>query len=140
MNIKQHIPNFITILNLVCGVFATLFFIQSLFTKGTGGFTGDSPTELITIGVILILIATVLDFLDGFAARLLKVQSEIGAQLDSLADMVTFGVAPGFLFFAFINTINVGFDSMKSIANLNIFVCSTLPSTLYHTIVVVSSC
>ncbi|MEZ7900987.1 MAG: CDP-alcohol phosphatidyltransferase family protein [Flavobacteriales bacterium] len=111
MNIKQHIPNFITILNLVCGVFATLFFIQSLFTKGTGGFTGDSPTELITIGVILILIATVLDFLDGFAARLLKVQSEIGAQLDSLADMVTFGVAPGFLFFAFINTINVGFDS-----------------------------
>ena len=46
------------------------------------------------------IIATVLDFLDGFTARLLKVQSEIGAQLDSLADMVTFGVAPGFLVYA----------------------------------------
>ncbi|MGB1039740.1 MAG: CDP-alcohol phosphatidyltransferase family protein, partial [Flavobacteriales bacterium] len=51
-------------------------------------------------GIWLILIATLLDFLDGFAARVLKVQSEIGAQLDSLADMVTFGLAPGFLFLA----------------------------------------
>ena len=57
----------------------------------------------LTWGLILILIATVLDFLDGFAAKLLKVQSEIGAQLDSLADMVTFGVAPGFLFYALSN-------------------------------------
>ena len=110
MNIKKHIPNFITILNLVCGVFAILFFSESLSVKGNGGCTGDSPSQLITIGVTLILIATVLDFLDGFAARLLKVQSEIGAQLDSLADMVTFGVAPGVLFLAFTNTINLSFN------------------------------
>jgi CDP-diacylglycerol--serine O-phosphatidyltransferase len=107
MNIKQHIPNFITILNLVCGVFAILFFIKTIFSSNT--YTPDIPgmwycfgpnTGNIENGIWLILIATVLDFLDGFAARLLKVQSEIGAQLDSLADMVTFGVAPGFLFYA----------------------------------------
>jgi len=100
MDIKKHIPNFITILNLVCGVFAILFFLKSVYGYGKGGCLGDTNFELIIKGVFLIILATILDFLDGFAARLLKVQSEIGAQLDSLADMVTFGVAPGFLFYA----------------------------------------
>lgn len=105
MNIKKYIPNFITILNLVCGVFAIMFFIES-FRVGNGVFSGcfGGPTiemRYIINGTYLILIATVLDFLDGFAARLLNVQSEIGAQLDSLADMVTFGIAPGFLFASF---------------------------------------
>jgi CDP-diacylglycerol--serine O-phosphatidyltransferase len=100
MNIKKHIPNFITILNLVCGVFAILFFIKSVYGAGRGGCLGSTNIELIASGMFLIFIAAILDFLDGFAAKLLKVQSEIGAQLDSLADMVTFGVAPGFLFFA----------------------------------------
>jgi len=101
MNIKQHIPNFITILNLVCGVFAILFFIQSIFTLNDGILHTIEPKyALISKGIFLIFIATILDFFDGFAARLLKVQSEIGAQLDSLADMVTFGVAPGFLVYA----------------------------------------
>ncbi|MEN8928718.1 MAG: CDP-diacylglycerol--serine O-phosphatidyltransferase [Flavobacteriales bacterium] len=102
MNIKKHIPNFITILNLVCGVFAILFFIESIIYKyGVISPIIDPKVYLIDNGIWLILIATVLDFLDGFAARILKVQSEIGAQLDSLADMVTFGVAPGFLIYAF---------------------------------------
>lgn len=106
MNIKKHIPNFITILNLVCGVFAILFFVSPDFVNNPdqilsviGNGYGPDTTH-IENGIWLILIATILDFLDGFAARLLKVQSEIGAQLDSLADMVTFGVAPGFLFYA----------------------------------------
>jgi CDP-diacylglycerol--serine O-phosphatidyltransferase len=104
MNIKQHIPNFITILNLVCGVFAILFFIKFTYPidEGLRGLINRSYL-LIEYGILLILIATILDFLDGFAARLLKVQSEIGAQLDSLADMVTFGLAPGFLFYAMCN-------------------------------------
>ena len=104
MKIKKHIPNFITTLNLVCGVFAILFFIE--FTQpidqGLRNIINPSYGILLS-GIMLILAATVLDFLDGFSARLLKVQSEIGAQLDSLADMVTFGVAPGFLFYAMIH-------------------------------------
>lgn len=104
MNIKKHIPNFITILNLVCGVFAILLFIKFTFPieEGLRGVINRSYV-LLEYGILLILVATVLDFLDGFAARLLKVQSEIGAQLDSLADMITFGLAPGFLFYAMSN-------------------------------------
>ena len=101
MNVKKHLPNFITLLNLVCGVFAILFFIQSTNSAQQSVNSLVNPTySAIEIGIILIGIATLLDFLDGFAARLLRVQSEIGAQLDSLADMVTFGVAPGFLVYA----------------------------------------
>ena len=128
MNIKKHIPNFITILNLVCGVFAILFFVESL-RVGDGVFSGcfGGPTideRYIYYGITLILIATLLDFLDGFAARLLKVQSEIGAQLDSLADMVTFGVAPGFLFYALIQLIMKysEFDSLENIKYLFLFI------------------
>lgn len=104
MKIKQHIPNFITLLNLACGVFAILFFIEFTFPieQGLRGLVNRSYS-FIELGIWLILIATILDFFDGFSARLLKVQSEIGAQLDSLADMVTFGVAPGFLYFAMIH-------------------------------------
>lgn len=80
---KKHIPNFITSLNLVCGCLAIVAAFENRLD--------DSA--------ILIAIAAVLDFLDGFAARLLNVHSEIGKQLDSLADMVTFGVAPGMILY-----------------------------------------
>lgn len=79
---KKHIPNFITCLNLLCGCLA-LYFI----------FVHD---DLIT-AAYLVVVAAVLDFLDGMAARVLRVYSEIGKQLDSLADMVSFGVVPGAL-------------------------------------------
>jgi CDP-diacylglycerol--serine O-phosphatidyltransferase len=124
MNIKKHIPNFITILNLVCGVGAILFFskqlsenekeflIDELIANSDNNYLLNSyemqylvtAPYHITLGLFLILIATLLDFLDGFAAKILKVQSEIGAQLDSLADMITFGLAPGLLFYTLADT------------------------------------
>jgi len=79
----KHIPNFITSLNLACGFFAIIFASQ-----------GDSITAS-----WLILAAMVFDFLDGFSARLLKAYSEIGRELDSLADVVSFGVAPGIIIY-----------------------------------------
>jgi CDP-diacylglycerol--serine O-phosphatidyltransferase len=84
--IKKQIPNFITSLNLVCGCLAIICTFRKNF-------------ELTAIFVVL---AAVLDFFDGFAARMLKVHSEIGKQLDSLADMVTFGVVPGFVMYELI--------------------------------------
>lgn len=81
--IYKHIPNFITSLNLVSGSLATFFAIDG---------------HLIWAG-IFICAAAVLDFIDGFAARLLKSYSEIGKELDSLADVVSFGVAPGAILF-----------------------------------------
>jgi len=57
---------------------------------------------------IFILLAACFDFLDGFVARLIKAYSPIGAQLDSLADVVSFGLAPGFIVYSFLSTSSVG--------------------------------
>ncbi|HER08071.1 MAG TPA: CDP-diacylglycerol--serine O-phosphatidyltransferase [Bacteroides sp.] len=75
---RRHIPNLLTLLNLVCGTTALVFTMQGQWK----------------IAVYLLLAASLLDFLDGFLARLLGAYSETGKQLDSLADMVTFGVVP----------------------------------------------
>lgn len=86
----KHLPNLMTLMNLFCGCLA----IISLFN---GHFDN---------ALILVVIAGILDFFDGFVARMVKANSELGKQLDSLADMVTFGVVPGFtLFFLFTRTI-----------------------------------
>ncbi len=81
--IIAQIPNFITSLNIVSGVLATIFAIDG---------------HLIWAG-IFICVAAVLDFLDGFMARLLNAYSDVGEQLDSLGDIVSFGVAPGAILF-----------------------------------------
>lgn len=81
--IRKHIPNFITCLNIVSGSLAVMFALK-------GG---------LTISVLLILAAALFDFLDGMAARLLKAYSPIGKDLDSLADMISFGLAPGMIMF-----------------------------------------
>jgi CDP-diacylglycerol--serine O-phosphatidyltransferase len=79
----RHIPNFITSLNLASGFTAIIF-----------AATGDIVTAS-----WLILAAMIFDFLDGFSARLLKAYSAIGKELDSLADVVSFGVAPGIIIY-----------------------------------------
>lgn len=83
MNIKKHIPNLITLLNLLCGCIALVFASH-----------GDyfAAFYFVCLGIFL-------DFFDGFFARLFKVASPLGLQLDSLADMVTSGVVPGFVMF-----------------------------------------
>ncbi|MBL7910671.1 MAG: CDP-alcohol phosphatidyltransferase family protein [Bacteroidia bacterium] len=83
---KKHIPNAITCGNLLCGCFGILF---------TSSYSLD-------VAFYLLVIAAVLDFFDGFTARLLKVSSPIGKDLDSLADMVTFGLLPGFIMYKMI--------------------------------------
>ena len=77
---KKHIPNILTLCNLLCGVFAVVV--------ATSQFASLEWT------VALIFCGAVFDFCDGFSARLLKVSSPIGKELDSLADLVTFGFAP----------------------------------------------
>lgn len=81
--IVAQIPNFITVLNLFFGSLAVVFAIDG---------------HLIWAG-IFVGAAAIMDFLDGFAARLLKAYSEIGKQLDSLADLISFGLAPGAIAF-----------------------------------------
>jgi CDP-diacylglycerol--serine O-phosphatidyltransferase len=83
MRLKQHIPNAITCCNLVSGCLSILFLTQNMPVKAA----------------LMIFVAGLFDFLDGFSARLLKVHSPIGADLDSLSDVVSFGVAPGFIMY-----------------------------------------
>jgi CDP-diacylglycerol--serine O-phosphatidyltransferase len=86
MIIKKHIPNAITCCNLICGCLAIVQI-----------FEGN-----LVFAAYLVGLAAIFDFLDGFVARLLHVTSPIGKDLDSLADMVTFGVVPGFVMFQLI--------------------------------------
>ena len=83
-NLFFWVPNFITTLNLVSGTLAVFF--------GADGQLGWAS--------VFIFAAAVFDFCDGFAARLLHAYSDIGKELDSLADLVSFGVAPATLVFA----------------------------------------
>ena len=97
---KKHLPNLLTSLNLVCGCLALVAVFHHRF---------DAV-------LFLLLTAGVLDFFDGFAARLLGVDGALGKQLDSLADVVTFGVVPGFVLYQMIvyaigNKMNIVNDS-----------------------------
>ena len=83
MAFKQHIPNAVTCGNLVSGCVSILFLSMGMPVKAA----------------LMIFVAGLLDFLDGFAARLLHAHSPIGADLDSLSDVVSFGVAPGFIMY-----------------------------------------
>ena len=87
---KKHIPNTITCCNLISGCVATVF---ALF--------GDAELAL-----LFIILGAVFDFFDGMTARILGVSSPIGKELDSLADDVTFGVAPASILFSFLNIID----------------------------------
>lgn len=83
MRLGKHIPNFITLLNLFSGIMAMLFAIL-----------GD-----MRLCFMFVTIGLVFDFLDGFVARLIHAHSVIGKELDSLADLVTFGLVPGVVMF-----------------------------------------
>jgi CDP-diacylglycerol--serine O-phosphatidyltransferase len=88
--IIRNIPNYITIANLFCGVLS----IISTFSNQ------------LSLAAFFIFLGIFLDFFDGFFARLLKIENEFGLQLDSLADLVTSGLAPSFILFKLLNANN----------------------------------
>ena len=77
---KKHVPNLITSINLAIGCIGIFYVL----------------TEGRSEAIYFVMLAGAFDFFDGFAARLLKVKSEIGRQLDSLADLISFGLLPAF--------------------------------------------
>lgn len=87
----KHIPNSITCCNLLSGCISIV-----LMCNGYAVAAG-----------VMIFIAAVFDFLDGFAARLLKAYSPLGAQLDSLSDVVSFGVAPSFIMYHYLQSVSM---------------------------------
>lgn len=106
----KQIPNLFTLLNLVFGCFAIIFILQpgeSFVTNEEGTWVPQLP-EKIWWGSICIAIAAIIDFLDGFVARLFKAVSAIGKELDSLADVVSFGVAPGMILYQLLRISFIG--------------------------------
>lgn len=83
MSIKNYVPNALTLLNLFCGCIAVVFAVHNHFI----------------VAAMFVFGGIFFDFFDGFAARKLKVSSELGLQLDSLADMVTSGLVPGIVMY-----------------------------------------
>lgn len=100
----KQIPNIFTLLNLLFGCLAIVSIMQTglSFTVDANGDNLVVIPEKIYLASIFIGLAALIDFLDGFVARLLKAHSELGKQLDSLADTVSFGVAPGLIAYQFL--------------------------------------
>jgi CDP-diacylglycerol--serine O-phosphatidyltransferase len=100
----KHIPNLFTLLNLLFGCIAIIYLLQNGITISytEEGAQFINLPEKIWMGSLFIALAAVIDFLDGFVARLFKSTSRMGEQLDSLADLVSFGVAPGFIIYQFL--------------------------------------
>lgn len=99
----KNIPNFFTLLNLIFGCIAIVLILQVgqsivILNDQTGAYDPFFPEKL-GWGAIFIFLAALVDFLDGFVARLFKATSKMGEQLDSLSDMVSFGVAPGMILY-----------------------------------------
>lgn len=92
---KKQIPNIITLLNLSAGVTAIVIALQN---------------NKLAIAAMMVVLASFFDFFDGLAARLLRVKSTIGKELDSLADVVSFGVAPAIIIYRFYQQ-NINFQT-----------------------------
>jgi CDP-diacylglycerol---serine O-phosphatidyltransferase len=126
----KQLPNFFTLLNLVFGCIAIVLIMQ----------TGDPIVEFkpeeavwfpyypenISLGALFIFAAAIVDFLDGFLARALKASSEMGAQLDSLSDVVSFGVAPGMILY---QHLRLGYTQMED--GMNMPVIALIPAFLF---------
>jgi CDP-diacylglycerol---serine O-phosphatidyltransferase len=106
MNVRKHIPNIITLLNLFCGCIAITFVSKLQY---------EMAFYFVCLGIFL-------DFFDGFFARLFKVSSPLGLQLDSLADMVTSGVVPGYVMFQLLSEIQGYADDFSFVPYLGFII------------------
>lgn len=95
---KRHIPNIITACNLICGCIATWAAFSGSFTHVDMQKVAYLPGA--KFAFLFIILGAVFDFFDGLVARKLGVSGPLGIQLDSLADVITFGLAPGALIFS----------------------------------------
>ena len=108
--LTKNIPNLITLANLSCGLFSITFAFQGDFNMAS----------------LCIFTGAFLDFLDGLVARFLNITSDFGKELDSMADMVTFAVAPSFILFHFIFAIDNELIFSHSMQGGNLFFPASL--------------
>src|SRR5690606_8246953 len=126
MSLTRHIPNIITLLNLFAGTIAVLYAVEGNLVMAA---------IFVTVGIFF-------DFFDGLAARLLDVKSELGLQLDSLADMVTSGVVPGIVMFQLLSKALSGGEGAPSewIDDSNLLTCDFPTLALIGLFITLASC
>ena len=105
-NSLRHIPNTLTLLNLVAGCLAIISTLEGYMHHAA----------------YLLVLASILDFLDGFVARALRVYSALGRELDSLADVVSFGVAPSVILYLFLKE-SLGIPAHEGFVHGNAILC-----------------
>jgi CDP-diacylglycerol--serine O-phosphatidyltransferase len=128
--IMRQIPNFFTLLNLFFGCIAIVFILQTgqsivVLNEEQGTYDPFFP-EKMGWGALFIFFAAVVDFFDGFLARMLKASTDMGKQLDSLSDVVSFGVAPGMILY---QLLRLGYA--RSEGGLDILAAFLLPAFLF---------
>jgi CDP-diacylglycerol--serine O-phosphatidyltransferase len=132
----KQIPNFFTLLNLFFGCLATIFILQNgigIMYNGDGTPMTNAEGTIQLVGIpesiwmasLCIGLAAGADFLDGFVARIFKSDSALGKQLDSLGDLVSFGVAPGLILYQFLRM-----SFLKQVDGLNVSMYWLLPALL----------
>lgn len=104
MKFIKNLPNLLTLFNLFLGCMAIIYIFNNHMVVHQVQYSDHSETFNVEMGDLdfaayCIFLAAIIDFFDGFVARLLKVESQLGKELDSLADMVTFGLAPGVILY-----------------------------------------
>jgi CDP-diacylglycerol--serine O-phosphatidyltransferase len=118
----KQIPNILTLSNLFCGTLAIIFILHA--PEYIAEFNGREYTVINPEPVYwasgLVVLAGIIDFFDGFAARLLKVSSPLGRELDSLADVVSFGVVPGMILFRLLRSAYLRMPDVFDVSYLNL--------------------
>jgi CDP-diacylglycerol---serine O-phosphatidyltransferase len=125
----KQIPNLFTLLNLIFGCIAIVLILQTgetIVVMDNMGATQVTLPEKIWWGALFIFAAAVIDFLDGFLARLFKASSEMGKQLDSLSDVVSFGVAPGMILYQLLRI-----SYAQEEGGLDVSLIALLPAFIY---------
>ncbi|MCL6523224.1 MAG: CDP-alcohol phosphatidyltransferase family protein [Thermoflavifilum sp.] len=125
----KQLPNLLTLGNLLCGTLSLVFILQSpcYISSYNGQDYLITAPEPLFWGSVLIGIAAILDFADGFIARLLKANSEMGKQLDALADLVTFGVAPAMILFQLLKNAYMQLPDAINVSLINLSFTLLLP-------------
>lgn len=123
---RKQTPNIFTLFNLFFGCMAIVFALQTnavvIYVNDEFNSSFNIPEKL-TWAAICIIIAALIDFLDGFVARLLKATSSMGKQLDSLSDVVSFGVAPAVILYQLLR-----FSYAREENGLNVSILWLLPA------------
>jgi CDP-diacylglycerol--serine O-phosphatidyltransferase len=120
----KHLPNLLTLANLFCGCIAIAYVLTAQpytylsIKEGMPTWQWVYGAEQIYFGSIFIGIAAICDMLDGLTARALRVFSPIGKDLDSLADVVSFGVAPSVILFKYLWDANMGEKNAMDVSML----------------------